>query len=73
MGGAIFGGIFTGIKSYCADGRSIGESVAIGVTTAVGTFATFSNIAGLKKLLRLEPRYQKSRRMGFSALVIIVR
>ena len=53
VGGAIFGGIFTGIKSYCADGRSIGESVAIGVTTAVGTFATFSNIAGLKKTTKI--------------------
>ena len=59
VGGAIFGGIFTGIKSYCADGRSIGESVASGVTTAVGTFATFSNIVGLKKTTKIGTEVSK--------------
>ena len=41
---AIFGGVVTGVKS-AIEGRSIGESIAIGVTTAVGTYVTTSNLA----------------------------
>lgn len=57
--GAAVGGGLSFIKSAFFDNRSMGASIAIGVTTAVGTFATFSNIAGLKKTTKIGTEVSK--------------
>ena len=47
--GAVIGGGLAVFKSLVFDGRSVGESIAIGVTTAVGNFATVSGVAKVLK------------------------
>ena len=42
---AVIGGALAAAKSYFVDGRSVGESITIGVSTAVGSYFTVSNLA----------------------------